>query len=338
MTLSMRNIKPRWGHLVALSFVLLVALLFLPERAEAQGSVNVTVTTPGGSPPSGTAVASGRGSSGRCALRAGRCTIRGLRPGTYTVTVSSPGRSAMRRSVRVNAGPAQVRFTAPAPANSRRRASPMHAVGSSHRPPSGSSTNIGSGSRIVVQGTVTTSRGTPASGTIEVRRNGRSIGSVRITSGRYSIYDLSPGSYQLVLRSSGSASQNRNVTVGPRPLTINFVASASSAADSSGSVRVRGPLGTASPAGSSSRNLASGSRLVVQGTATTRRGTPAVGTIEVRRGGSLIGTSSVTSGRFSIYDLASGSYEISLRTSSGVVARRTVTVGSSPVTLTLVAP
>jgi hypothetical protein len=179
---------------------------------------------------------------------------------------------------------------------------------------------------------VTTIRGTPVTGRIYVLSAGRRIAFVTIISGRYTIYDLGPGSYQLVPEATGVDSTPRNVTVGLSPITVNFVSSDTGAATEGGwtpTVMTMVPL-------SDAPDLTSGSRMVIQGTATTTRGTPAPGRIDVYQGGRRMGYTNAVSGRYTVYDLPRGDYRMVFRPTSGGESSRNVTVGHSAITVNFV--
>ena len=193
--------------------------------------------------------------------------------------------------------------------------------------------NRSSGSHLDIQGTVTTLRGTPVPGSIDVMQGGRRVAFVNITSGRYTIYDLGRGSYQLVVRAEGVAFSPRNVTVGLNPITVNF-ASGDTGSSAGGFTPTRMTFVGLEPV-ESAPDLSTGSALKIQGTATTTRGAPLTGRIDVYQSGRLVGRSVLTSGRHVIYDLPAGSYRLSLQ-SSGGSQDRNVTVGRSPITINFV--
>jgi hypothetical protein len=187
--------------------------------------------------------------------------------------------------------------------------------------------DLGAGSRLVVQGTATFTSGTPATGTVDVLRGPQEVGRTRVNTGRYSIYDLDPGGYELVFTPSGKAPMRRSVSVGRAPVTVNFVVSEEEAGGLGVRVERQVPGG---------RDLSAGRRLVIQGLATTMRGTPAAGVVEVRAGGALVGTARVVTGRFTIHDLAPGSYRLTLRPEAGQPIDRNVEVGSAPINVSFV--
>jgi hypothetical protein len=299
------------------------AFVVAPRPATAQGAIEVTVSTAGGAPGSGTATATGSGRSASCRVVAGRCVIASLPPGSYTVTVVAPGSAPVRRPVTVVRGTVAVQFVVSSSPDGASR-SPVDAVAAR------GGRDLGSGSRLAIQGTATYERGTPVAGTVEVRRGGQGIGRVRVTSGRFVVYDLDPGTYELTFTPDGQAPQRRAVSVGGAPVVVSFVVHG---ADPGLSLNLQAQH----PAhGAGGRDLSVGSRLVIQGTATTMRGTPAAGVVEVRAGGALVGTARVVTGRFAVYDLAPGSYRLTLRPVTGEPVERNAMVGAVPVTVAFV--
>jgi hypothetical protein len=191
--------------------------------------------------------------------------------------------------------------------------------------------NRSEGRHLDIQGTVTTIRGTPVTGRVYVLSAGRIVAFVTIISGRYTVYDLGPGSYQLVPEATGVDLTPRNVTVGLSPITVNFVSGDTGSTEGgwTPTVMTMVPL-------SDAPDLTSGIRLVIQGTATTTRGTPAPGRIDVYRGGRVVGYTNTISGRYTVYDLPRGEYRLVLRPTSGRESSRNVTVGHSAITVNFV--
>jgi len=194
--------------------------------------------------------------------------------------------------------------------------------------------NRGLGTRLVIQGAVTTRRGTPVVGDINVFQGGRRVAFVNLISGRYTIYDLDPGSYRLVVRAEGVDTAPRNVTVGLSPITVNFVSGAS--VEEEGGNGWTPQVLSFVPFTPTTPDLSTGTRLVAQGTATTRRGTPALGRIDIYRSGQLAGYASLTSGRYTIYDLPRGDHRLTFRPTGGDAEARNVTIGLSPITVNFV--
>jgi len=190
--------------------------------------------------------------------------------------------------------------------------------------------NRSTGSHLDIQGTVTSVRGTPVPGSIDVMQGGRRVAFVNISSGRYTIFDLGRGSYQLVVRAEGAEFSPRNVTVGLSPITVNFISS-----DTGASAGGFTPARMTYVGVGEARDLSTGSAIKIQGTATTTRGTPLTGYIDVYQSGRLVGRSALVSGRHVVYDLPAGSYRLSLQ-SSGGSQDRNVTVGRSPITINFV--
>lgn len=329
---------------IAMSAVAVVLLLTVPMSAWGQSSIEVTATSSEGGVVSGTATASGGGRSGSCRLTAGRCVIRGLPPGRYVVTVAPQGGVSVRRTVNLVRSPVSASFVVRSATIVRPPSVKIGPAGSKRIRPGARITpsarkNLASGARVAVQGTATFARGTPASGVIDVRRGGVSVGYVDVRTGRFSIFDLTPGRYVLTLTSPDRSPVTREVRVGTSFATVAFVVSDDAP---SAPRKVLGHRISVGPAGSNAaarpRELGSGARLAVQGTATHARGTPAAGVIEARLGGTLVGTSRVVTGRFSLFDLSPGRYTVTFRPDQGSPQARTVTVTTTFATIAFVVP
>ncbi|GMU80078.1 MAG: hypothetical protein AMXMBFR46_28630 [Acidimicrobiia bacterium] len=76
--------------------------------------------------------------------------------------------------------------------------------------------DLGRGSRVCAQGSVTDSLGRPADATVTVTRDGATLGTVRSVAGRFSMFDLPPGRYALraVSARDGSVAQ-QTLDLGP---------------------------------------------------------------------------------------------------------------------------
>ena len=59
--------------------------------------------------------------------------------------------------------------------------------------------NLGQGNRVCVNGQVTDATGRPTDATLTVAQNGRVLGTVRSVAGRFTMYDLPPGQYQVTI-------------------------------------------------------------------------------------------------------------------------------------------
>jgi len=159
---------------------------------------------------------------------------------------------------------------------------------------------------------------------------------VNIISGRYTIYDLGRGSYRLVVEADHADATPRSVSVGLTPITVNFVTDDSGAGPGGSEHGWAPTLMTLVGGEEAPPDVSSGSRLVAQGTATTMRGTPAVGHIDVYQSDRLIGRSMLVSGRYTIYDLPRGDYRLTMRANDTVQAR-SVTIGHSAIVINFVA-
>lgn len=68
-----------------------------------------------------------------------------------------------------------------------------------------SASSLSSGTRVVCQGTVRDAAGRAVDATITVRQGSTTLGTVRTTAGRFSIYDLAAGSYSLAASGAGGS-------------------------------------------------------------------------------------------------------------------------------------
>ena len=100
--MKLRSASDFRARLLALAFVLLVA----SPVAATDGSIRCRATDPSGRRIDGTCRAAGAGGAGgSCTTSGGACTIPGLPPGSYTVTLRTlSGRSSAPRTVRVDDG------------------------------------------------------------------------------------------------------------------------------------------------------------------------------------------------------------------------------------------
>ena len=100
--MKLRSASDIRARMLALAFVLLAA----SPVAATDGSIRCRATDPSGRRIDGTCRAAGSGGSGgSCHTSGGACTIPGLPPGSYTVTLRTlSGRSSAPRTVRVDDG------------------------------------------------------------------------------------------------------------------------------------------------------------------------------------------------------------------------------------------
>ncbi len=73
--------------------------------------------------------------------------------------------------------------------------------------------SLGSGRTLVVQGSVMDTAGRPVDATITVSGSGGTVGSVSSTAGRFSMFDLPPGTYTFASRSTRGTTANMTVTL-----------------------------------------------------------------------------------------------------------------------------
>ena len=171
----------------------------------------------------------------RTATPTGRATVSGARPATRT------GRTVAGRTgaVRTTAGAATVRAAGGLITRSGTRPTAVARAGTSGSGAtsggSGSTTatptvrasgsvqqragtiaarDLTSGRRLCVQGSVMDGAGRPTDAVLTFSRGSTVVGTARTTAGRFSIYDLSAGTYSVSLRSSRGSQGRGSVTVG----------------------------------------------------------------------------------------------------------------------------
>lgn len=134
------------------------------------------------------------GATREAATTAGRATLTDIAPARYTLTLA-PVRNApppaRRFEVRSRGDNLLLRVMTGAPTTTRAaepRASPPPA-------PPPSSPWLGSGRRLVAQGSIVDVAGRPTDATLRIFRDGVEIGYISSTAGRFSLYDLARGDY-----------------------------------------------------------------------------------------------------------------------------------------------
>lgn len=275
----------------------LVLFTWVPA-AMAHGQVAISVVDSAGRPLNGRVTASGP-QTRTCTTTASRCTLR-LRAGTYRLTLAPrTGSAPAPRTIRVTAT-GSMRITLRAgPAR------PRNASGATLR---------GSGIRAATSGTSTSMSTTMSttrprvSGSAVRARSG--ITSRATTSGTR----VSTGVNTAVRRPTGSTSGSSSTMVNAPAVR----------ATGSGTVR-------ASQTGTPSyRNLGRGSRLVAQGEILDAAGRPTNGTVLIKQGTRVIGQCTTAAGRFSVFDLPHGSYQVEVRrrNSRTVSGSGALTIGS----------
>lgn len=267
-------------------FVAMVGLLLAaPGVASADGTVQVQVTDAEGRPLDGSVTL--RGPTTRsCRTMAGRCTL-SLPGGTYTATLAPVrGGAPPARSVRV---PASGVISLPLRATTATAATPVTA-----RPVQTSA----------APGTTTARRppgGTPALGGPRIVTRPATQQPVRPTT-------TAPGARPAVVRTGGGVTTSPGVTP-VRPPSSQPAAR---------------PTTTRAVPVMMGRNLASGSRIVCQGSIQDSAGRPTDATITVSSGATVVGSISSTAGRFTIYDLSPGTYALSIRSTRGTTTSATM--------------
>jgi hypothetical protein len=207
---------------------LLVALVFAGSPARAAGSAKVTLRNDKGVFIDGKVTATKGTVVKQCDSAAGTCTLTGLAPGSWTVTAKTAGGSTGGpKTIPVEDGKtANVNLTLVAPATSTAPApSGSETTRSGGGQVAGTSTvkNLGAGTARKVKGTCKNDLGVLVDGTVTVHQGTTVVGESKTAGGGYSIYDIVPGSYKFVFKTSGGQSKTRNVTIpSSGEIIINF--------------------------------------------------------------------------------------------------------------------
>ncbi|HJL03237.1 MAG TPA: carboxypeptidase-like regulatory domain-containing protein [Polyangiaceae bacterium LLY-WYZ-15_(1-7)] len=301
---------------------LLAALAFLaaaPAWAQAQGAVRVRVVDSAGRPLDGQvtlqSTTPGQGTRG-CRTVAGRCTVQAP-AGSYRVSV---------RPVRETAPPVQtlsVREGVTASLTLRCRRTTAATTGTATAPQVQRATTVrtrtATSPTTSPSPTGTTRTDTPRT-TTPRRVTPRTATPRRVTPRTVTPRTTTP----------------RRVT--PRTVTPR-TAPTDPAPRSTRTTIVR----TAAPAEANTQiredeppNLASGERLCLQGRVVDQAGRPADATLTVRRGETVVGRVRSVAGRFSVFDLPAGTYEVEARSArTGALTRTRWSLGSAVARVTL---
>lgn len=302
------------------SLLIFVAILLCPASALADGRVSVRLTDSAGRPIDGQVTLSGQGVTRGCRTVASRCTL-SVPAGAYTATIR-PTREAAppARRISVQEGrtvtlAARTQATTARTANTTFRAQPAGTV-ATRRPTTTRATTAQPtiGTRPAVrtnQPRVTGSRVTATASPVRATPN-----QVRATPTVYR------GTTQAQPRATGTrpnyqVQPRTTATARPRATTASpFVtATPATARPRATATAAAGPTQTAGTV--RARNLASGGRLCVQGQVMDGAGRPADATLTVSQSGRVIGTVRSVAGRFSMFDLAPGGYQMSVQSARG---------------------
>jgi hypothetical protein len=194
-----------------------------------------------------------------------------------------------------------------------------------------------------VQVRLTDSAGRPTDGTVTVTGQAQTRTCVT-TAGRCTI-TLRAGTYTAtVAPRRGTAPPPRSLTV-PAAGTVTLALAIGPPPASTGTTITSGTStvtatapGTAIAPRPATRNLGTGTRLVVSGQVQDAAGRPTDGTVTVLQGAQTIGTATTTAGRFSLFDLAAGAYTVQVTTRLNRTGRGSVTVGAATARITVRIP
>jgi len=186
--------------------------------AEAQGAIKVSLRDGKGVAINGKVIAKLGSTVKECNSAAGTCTLKGLAAGKWTVTAKSGGgATGGPQTVTVQDGktasitltlkdPVTVTATVTAGSDSER-------TGATQLAGVKQTKDLGSGKVLRVAGTCRDEKGVLINGTVTVYQGSTVIGESKTAAGKYSIYDLAPGSYKLVFRTGGGKTKTVSVTV-----------------------------------------------------------------------------------------------------------------------------
>lgn len=185
------------------SYLLLTGMLLHASVAFADARVDVEVKDTAGRLASGQVTLSLGSVSKHCSTVGGRCSIT-LPAGRYQVrlvpvagavstsTVTVPATGSIRLVLAITpANPATPPTSAPKPtATSQTQAAPSAATPQLR--------DVSRGRRLLVQGSVLDPAGRLANATITLQQNGRAVARTSCVGGRFAMYDLAAGAYDVV--------------------------------------------------------------------------------------------------------------------------------------------
>lgn len=300
------------------SLLIVIAVLSLPAVAFADGRVSVRLTDSAGRPIDAQVTLSGQGVTRGCRTVGSRCTI-SVPAGSYTASIRPTREGAPpARRISVQEGRTvtlSARTQATRTANTALRAQPAGTVRArpatvrpttSGRPATVRTTSVRTtGSRPMVVGARPSARATTVRATPQVQRTPTVYRGGTRTNTR--------------VQPRATASRPQPQVTGTRRTATTaspFVtASPGAARPSARATATAGPTQTAGTV--RARNLASGARLCVQGQVMDGAGRPADATLTVSQGGRVVGSVRSVAGRFSMFDLAPGGYQMTVQSARG---------------------
>lgn len=206
-----------------------------------EASVRVQVSDSAGRPVDGTVTLTdaGRRVTRRCTTVAGRCTLaapagsyqatlaplRGQAPPARPVSVPTTGSinlalralDAPASTTTPRTGTTQTGSTSASSGGSPSTSGSTSSATASTSPSTStasSARNLSSGRTLAAQGQITDSAGRPADATLTVKRGTQTVGTARSTAGRFSLYDLSAGSYTIQAAGVRGGTGGATVSIG----------------------------------------------------------------------------------------------------------------------------
>ncbi len=191
------------------------ALLLAAAPASADGKAKVMLKDGKGVAINGKVTAKKGTTVKSCDSAAGACTLSGLAPGKWMVTAKSAGgATGGPKTVTVEEGKtASATLTLVPPATATSGTS--GARGGRTGTVAGVTTakNLGAGTVRRVTGTCKDDHGVLVNGTVTVFKGSATLGESKTAAGKYKLYDIAPGSYKLVFKTSGGKVKTITVTV-----------------------------------------------------------------------------------------------------------------------------
>jgi hypothetical protein len=194
-----------------------LALLLAGAPALADGKAKVTLRDGKGVVINGKVTAKKDALVKECDSAAGTCTLIGLAPGKWVITAKSAGgATGGPKTVTVEEGKtASAALTLTAPAQTVTIDSSGTSREGTTGQVAGTSTvkNLAAGTTRRLTGTCKDEQGVLVNGTVTVMKDAAVLGESKTAAGKYSVYDVAPGSYKLVFKTSGGKTKTRTVTV-----------------------------------------------------------------------------------------------------------------------------
>lgn len=307
-----RALSRKQSMVVVMRTMIGLALLSMASLASAQrpGTVTVRVVDSAGRPMDGTVTFRGRGTA-TCRTVAGRCQVQ-LAAGSWSATLQ-PVRERATGVMRVNVQPGRV-------ANMTFRTQAVQQARPAVR------------GNVPVQTTAVRRTRTTAQPSTTVRPS--TAATPRVTTTRRTTVSAQTGP-RITSQNPSIQGASTNTTVARRRTTTTVQARPQARPQQAvvTTARPQQAVVTSTPSG---RNLAQGRRLCVQGAMVDAAGRPSDGTVTVRQGASVIGTVRSVAGRFSMFDLAPGRYELSTRAArTGAITQQTLNLPAGVARVTI---